>query len=1087
MRREYVHELFGAAAERFSDRTAIDAAAGPTTYRELEETSNRLANFLAAGGAPKGSPVAVVASDVAQIVAAILGTLKAGCAFVPVDPNLPAKRIEAMFAEVSPEWLIVESSAFDRVKGAARPGARVVCVGGGPLPDERERGRLVCLEGFADFRDASRPPVNNEPDDLCSVYFTSGSTGKPKGIAGRLKGIDHFIRWEMKTVGADESTRVSQLTSPSFDGFLKDVFVPLCAGGTVCVPEGRDIILDGRRLVDWIDEARLTVLHCVPSVFRSILNEELTPERFRHLRHVLLAGEPLLPSDVARWTEVFADRVRLTNLYGPTETTVVKLFYHVRPEDKGRRSIPIGQPMEGAAAIVMDAKGRPCPPGAVGEIYIRTPFRALGYYNRPEQTREVFVPNPFNDDPEDIVYRTGDFGRVAEDGLFEFLGRRDQQVKVRGVRVELGEVENALRAHPSVRDAAVVDREDLGGHKYLCAYVVAGEGVGAGALRRHLAESLPEYMLPSAFVLMERLPRTFNGKLDRRALPSPEQARRERPDDSTGPRTPTEELLAGIWSRVLGLQRVGPEDNFFELGGHSLLATQVMTRVRDAFQIELPLQNLFAAPTLGGLAAKVEQAVRERHGAETPRVERSVHEGEPPLSFPQQRMWTLSELERDGASYNVHANLRLEGSLGVPAFADALAEVVRRHESLRTIFPAEAGRPRQVVLAETQTALAQVDLSGLGADARERLAARLVTEEARRPFDLSEGPLLRAALLRLGPQEHHALFTMHHIVSDGWSLGVLTREVSALYGAFRAGRPSPLGELEIQYADFARWQREWLRGATLEARLAYWRGQLAGAPETLRLPADRPRKTAGPRRGANLAFTLDAGLTEKLKALGRREGVTLYMTLLAGFQALLHRLTGQDDIVVGSPIANRNQAETEALVGCFVNTLALRTSLAGDPTFRELLGRVRETALGAYAHQDIPFEAVNEALQRGARGRRAPLFRVWFVLQNAPLESVALEGVSVRARGADLGTAQFDLTLMMAEGPQGIGATLNYDSEMFDAGTAAALAEALQALLADAAEDADCPVLALRLGAESSGGQAARAATADEAQDQFVL
>jgi amino acid adenylation domain-containing protein len=449
---------------------------------------------------------------------------------------------------------------------------------------------------------------------MCYVYFTSGSTGTPKGIAGRLKGIDHFMRWEIKTFGLDHHTRVGQFTAISFDAFLRDMFVALCTGGTVCVPPDRDSILDTRKLIDWIDEQKITLIHCVPSLFRAVLNEELRADQFCSLKHILLSGEPLLPGDVKRWMNVYGERVQLVNLYGPTETTMTKFFYVVQPSDRERRSIPIGKPMEGARALVLDEKGIVCPPGRVGDIYIRTPFRSLGYYGQPELTSEVFIRNPFSQDPGDIIYKTGDLGRLLEDGNFEFLGRKDQQVKIRGVRIELGEIEGLLREHTSVKDTAVVDREDTSGHKYLCAYVVFSKEDQTDALRDFLSASLPEYMLPAAFVTLDKLPRTINGKVDRRALSTVQSVINMQ--TYVAPRTPVEVTLAGIWTRLLGIDQVGLNDNFFQIGGHSLLATQLISRVSESFNVGLPLRSLFDSPTIAGLALTITQAQVEQEDDE---------------------------------------------------------------------------------------------------------------------------------------------------------------------------------------------------------------------------------------------------------------------------------------------------------------------------------------------------------------------------------------------------------------------------------------------------------------------------------------
>ena len=477
------------------------------------------------------------------------------------------------------------------------------------------------MHDYTKYSQVEKPSVELEPDDMCYLYFTSGSTGKPKGIAGRLKAISHFINWEITTFNIKELSRCSQLITPVFDAFLRDIFVPLCSGGVVCVPKDVDTILDAKKLIEWIDNQQINLIHCVPSLFRSILNEDLEPKNFSSLQYILLSGEPILPADVSRWMDIYGDRIQLVNLYGASETTMTKFFYFVKPADQERRSIPIGKPMDGAAALVVDDRGKVCLPGMVGEIYIRTPYRTLGYYQQPELTNQVFVQNPFSNNPNDIVYKTGDLGRLLEDGNFECLGRKDGQVKIRGVRIELGEIENYLRLHISVKDVVVVDREDSKGDKYLCAYVVLFEELESGKLRDFLLQSLPEAMIPSVFVVMDALPRTISGKVDRRSLPLPN---RQQNRTFVPPRTPMETQLAQIWGQVLNLDRVGLNDNFFELGGHSLNATQLLSRVSKAFQIEIPLRSLFESPTLATQAESIETLCWAK---ETPQVPQYSFEG----------------------------------------------------------------------------------------------------------------------------------------------------------------------------------------------------------------------------------------------------------------------------------------------------------------------------------------------------------------------------------------------------------------------------------------------------------------------------
>ena len=628
------------------------------------------------------------------------------------------------------------------------------------------------------------------------------------------------------------------------------------------------------------------------------------------------------------------------------------------------------------------------------------------------------------------------------------MGVSTHQVKIRGFRIELGEVEAVLGQHPAVRESVVVVREDAPGEKRLVAYVVGRQGPvpAESELRGFLKEQLPDYMVPSAFVLLEALPLTPSGKVDRRALPAPDQVRPELGGAFLAPRTPVEEVLAGIWADVLRLEEVGVHDNFFELGGHSLLATQIMSRLCRTFQVELPLRTLFATPTVAGLADVLETTARAKRGLQTPPILPVSRGGTLPLSFAQERLWFLAQLEPDSSAYHIPAAFRLTGALNVTALEQSLNEIVRRHEALRTTLASVDGSPVQIIAESRTGPLRALDLSASPQAEREAAVRHLLNAEAQRPFNLAHDLPLRATLLRLGEQEHVLLLVMHHITFDAWSLGVFLRELAVLYGTFSAGQPSPLPELCVQYADYALWQRQQLQGVALDHHLTYWRRQLAGL-HRVEVPTDRPRPAVQTPRGARHCFVLSQTLTAALHALSRQEGATLFMTLLAAFQTLLHRYTGQDDIAVGAPIAGRTQVETEGLIGCFVNTLVLRTDLAGDPTFRELLGRVREVVLGAYAHQDLPFEKLVEELQPERNLSHAPLFQVLFVLQNAPTSALELPGLIVSPLPVDKGTAKFDLTLTLVEGTDGLRATVEYNIDLFDAATITRLLGHFQTML----------------------------------------
>ncbi len=1007
---ECIHEWFTETALRYPEAVAIECGERRLSYRELLERANTLANYLIGHGAGRDSIVALLMADTSERIVGMLGTMKAGAAFMPLDVRQPAARLRKLMELAPPEFVLTETTVGQ------------------------------------EYHNPVAPEVSSDPDQLSYIYFTSGSTGTPKAIAGRLKGIAHFINWEIEELGVGAGVRVSQLLSASFDGSLRDIFLPLCVGGTVCVPETREQVLEGRGLAQWLEEARIEVLHCVPSVFRAIVNEELRAEELQSLRYVVMAGEALLGRDVAKWKAVYGERVGLVNLYGTSETTMAKFSYRVAAGDEQREVMPIGKPIDGAQALILDERAEPCKRGVVGEIYIRTPYRSLGYYKQPELTAAVFVSNPFSDDPTDLVHKTGDMGRVLEDGNFEYLGRRDEQVKVRGARVELKEVENAVRGQAGVLDVAVIEREDASGYTYLCAYVVLAEGVQTAAIAEGLAQELPDYMVPSAYVEMEELPRTISGKVDRRALPETGAGGAA---DYIAPRTPVEELLVESWERLLSRERIGIDDNFFRLGGHSLLATQVMSRVRESFNVEIGLRVLFERPTVRGLGEVVEEKLRGAEKLEAPAITRVSRDGELVLSFAQQRLWFLDQLEPGSNAYNMGAAVRLQGTLDFTALEQSFREVIRRHESLRTRFGVVNGVPVQVIDETPEFSLPVLDLSTVAEAERDAEARRVGAEETQRPFDLSTGPLLRASVLRLSEQEHVLVFTMHHIVSDGWSIGVLVRELTTLYEAYTKGEESPLPELKIQYADYANWQREWLQGEVLEQQLGYWKKQLAGAPPVLELPTDYPRPAVQTFNGAHRSLRLTAELSRGLKELTQREGVTLFMTLLAAFQTLLSRYSGQDDIVVSTGIANRNRAETEPLIGFFVNTLVLRTDLSGEPTFRELLARVREVTLGAYAHQDVPFELLVEALAPQRDPRYTPLFQVMLVLQNPQQGEVAkLDGLRVSGMGGESGAAKFDLTLFVEEQGDELGLVLEYNTDLFAAATIEEMLESFQRLMA---------------------------------------
>ncbi|NMO13600.1 amino acid adenylation domain-containing protein [Pyxidicoccus fallax] len=1015
----HIHELFAEQARRTPDALALLHGDESLDYAELDSRANQLAHLLRARGVQAEVRVALCLERSMDLVVAVLATLKAGGAFVPMDPAYPSERLDFMLEDCS-AFVLLTTSELDV-----------------PVPVGTMKVELDTVEPYLSRQPTTAPAPRVSADNVAYIIYTSGSTGQPKGVMVTHRGVPNLVQAQGQAMELRPGTRVLQFASPGFDAAVSEVFVTLLSGATLCLASSREELLPGPGLVQWLQRQRIDVATLPPSALGV-----LPAEGLEGLRTLLSAGEACPPEVVARW----APGRRFLNAYGPTEATVCATMAPCVPE--GRKP-PIGTPLPNVRVYVLDAHLQPVPVGVPGELFLGGVGLARGYLERPALTAERFIPDGFSGVPGARLYRTGDRVRWREDGALEYLGRTDFQVKLRGFRIELGEVESTLRAHPDVREAVALVREDGAGGPKLVAYVVPGEGAApeeldTRALRTFLSDRLPEYMVPSALVALSVLPLTPHGKLDRKALPSADPAA-GKATEYLAPSTPTETLLADIWAQVLGVSRVGVEDNFFELGGHSLLATQVAARIQAFFGVELPLRELFAAPTVARLATRLEAltgAVVDSAGqlpAPTP-VPRT---GALPLSYAQQRLWFIDQLEPGSPAFNMLGHMALSGQLHVEPLRRSLEALVHRHEALRTVFREGADGPTQVISAPGPLTLPLIDLSSLPAEQRHAEARRLASEESLRPFVLATGPLVRMTLLKLEEQEHVLLLTMHHIISDGWSISVLVRELGTLYASFVEGSLAFLPPLSLQYADYAAWQRGWLDEAELEKQLAWWRQQLDGAPQDLELPVDRPRAYTAMPRGGLTAFCLPRELSDALEDFCVREGITPFMFLLAAFQVLLSRYSGQEDICVGTPVAGRNQAELEKLVGFFLNTLVLRTRLDGAPTVRQLLGRVRDTALGAFAHQHIPFEQ----LQPLRDLRQAPLFRAMFILQNYPQSELRLPGLTLRPMRREGHVAKTDLLLELTRTQEGFQGWLDYSADLFDASTVERMAGHLRTLV----------------------------------------
>ncbi len=1015
---ELVHQLFEGQVERHDGVAAIFGDE-KIRYSELNKRANQLAHYLLRLGVRPDDLVGLLMERSLEMVISVLGILKAGAAYLPLDPTYPSQRLSFMLQDAKASLVLTQQRLAE------------------VLPEQG--AQFVRID--ADWKDISTESAENPHSDaladhLAYVIYTSGSTGRPKGVAMTHRALSNLLGWELRKSSLKCGTRTLQFSSLSFDVSFQEIFSTLCAGGTLLLIS-EELQRDVYSLWQFISTEAIERLF-VPSVMLQQLAQvagqvETWPTS---LRQVITAGEQLQITPQISKLFYRLENCTLENQYGPTESHVATSFPLSGPVNTWSNLPPIGRPIANTQVYLFDKQLQPVPIGVPGELYLGGTCLARGYIHHPELTNERFIQNPLFGDRQERLYRTGDIARYLPDGNLEFLGRVDEQVKVRGYRIELGEIEAVLARHPAVQECAVAVPADDDGQKRIVAYIVTEEGISFDDLRKFLGETLPEYMIPSAFIKLDDLPLTASGKVDRRSL-SLIQGESLESDlvNYVPPRNPIEEMVAEIWAAVLHKPQVGVQDNFFELGGHSLLATQLLSRLRDAFQIELPLRSLFDAPTVTGIASKIaETRLIDRHLSQTPLV-RIARDADLPLSFAQERMWFFDQLAPGTSDYNVPLAIRVLGSLDVSVLERAISEIVRRHEVLRTTFTSNAGRPVQVIAEALPIKLPIIDLRHLPEIEREAAVQKLAIAEANQPFDLTTGPLVRVNVLQLGSEEHILLLTMHHIAFDGWSVGVLSREVSVLYAAFTMGQSSPLPDLPIQYADFAHWQRQLLQGEFAAEQLSYWKGQLEDAPAVLELPLDHPRSILLTAQGAAERFTLPEDLSQSLKVLGRREGVTLFMTLLATFKTLLYRYTGQAKITVGSPIANRNQLEVEGLIGCFINSLALRTDLEDSLTFQELLRRVREVTLGAYAHQDLPFEKLVEELQLERDLSRTPLFQVMLIFQNAPLSLPELPALIVQPEEIDTHKSVFDLTLTMWETGQEINGLIEYNAGLFEPAT----------------------------------------------------
>jgi amino acid adenylation domain-containing protein len=998
-----IHQLFEEQVERTPDAVAIVFEDKTLTYRELNSQANQLAHYI---GQKSEISIGICIERSLEMVIGLLAILKAGGAYIPIDPNYPEQRLGFILEEANISLLLSEEKLL-------------------PMLSKYQK-QIICLDG--DWEKIKQQNTNNpialvNPQNLAYLIYTSGSTGKPKGVQIPHIAVVNFLTSMSLTPGLRATDILLSVTTISFDIAALEIYLPLIIGARL-VLISREVATNGNKLSEQLALSQATVMQATPATWRLLLDTQWQGNQ--NLK-ILCGGEAL---DRALANQLLSRSREVWNLYGPTETTIWSSVYQVKSNSNSTKNIiPIGRPIANTQFYLLDAHQQLVPIGVEAELYIGGRGLARGYFNRPELTREKFISIP----PGlrgDRLYKTGDLARYLPNGELEYVGRIDNQVKIRGFRIELGEIEAVLAQYPHIKHSLVIVREDTPGEKRLVAYFIAREKLEIKQLREFLKSKLPDYMIPSVWVELEAFPLTPNGKCDRNSLPIPDSTIAQ--ESYLAPRTFTEKILANIWQEVLNLPQIGINDNFFDLGGHSLLATQVISKIRQTLSIDLPLRYLFELSTLEELATAIEQWSQQK---EIPPIQPVAREGNLPLSFAQQRLWFVAQLEPDSPAYNIPEALLCQGTLNIDVLTQTLQAIIQRHETLRTNFKVVGDEPVQVIQSKIDFQLPIIDLTSLSLTEREREVTKLTTIEALQPFDLERDSLLRVTLIRLNEREHIIFFTMHHIISDGWSTGILVREVATLYQAFLEGKRSPLPELPIQYADYAVWQRDYLQGEVLDKQLSYWKQKLGGRLPVLKLPYQKSKSAIKTNSSLSHNFELSQELSIALQQLSHQTKTTLFMVILATLKTLLYRYTQQDDIVVGVDIANRNRAETEGLIGFFVNLLVLRTDLSGYPSFRELLTRVREVTLSAYAHQDLPFEQLVRELETSRESNRTTLFQVLLVMDNVPTQELKLPGLTISPIEEVDSQAKFDLVLFISETATEISGSWKYNSDLFDADT----------------------------------------------------
>ena len=998
-----IHEWFENIVRNYTDSVAVEYKNNTITYSELNSQSNQLAHHLINEGIEKEDIVGICIDKSFEMVIASLAVLKSGAAFIPLDPSYPEERLNYIANDANIKLLVTIGNNEEIFQNQ---NIKVINI-------EKEKEKIET--GLK-----SNPDIKIYESNLAYIIYTSGSTGKPKGVMLQHKGFCNLIEQMHNDFNITEDSSVLQFASYSFDASIAEIFMPLLKRAKLSVID-KELAISPELLVDFMNKSNVTHATLPPSLL-SLIDE-----------HKIEKGKTFVSvGDSCSWSiaERFTNNVRLLNGYGPTEASVGSTWDVVNLEDKMYSlTAPIGKPIGNSKIFILDKNLKQVPIGGVGEIFIGGIGLARGYFNRPDLTAERFLPNPFANNPGERIYRTGDTARFLDSGAIEFIGRVDFQVKIRGFRIELGEIESQLNSFDEIKNSVVIASKDSNGNERLIGYIISdNKNIDTDEIKNKLRSNLPDYMIPYAIIQLDEFPLTPNGKVNRTVLPKAEEVTTNITDEL--PTNANEEIIANIWKDILKINQVSINQNFFEIGGHSLLATQVISRLNESFNIQLPIKYIFEFPTISVLSKEIEKFKTSAKN-KLPEIIKVDRNQRIPLSFSQKRLWFLNELKPDDPSYNIINAFKLIGDLNVDFFIQSINLVIDKHEILRTVFKNEHGEPYQKILDKIELNIEQNDFSNLSSEDVETKVRNIAIAESHTAFNLSEGPLLKIVLLKLKDSTNILVFTIHHIIADGWSIPILIKDIADNYNSLLKNKEVKQSELKIQFADYAVWQQTFLQSELYKTQLEYWKKELDGIQPLLELPLDKPRPSVQTFNGSKLSFSLEKNLTDSLNKISQQEGVTLYMTMLSAFQFLLAKYSNQNDVVIGTPIAGRNKKEIENLVGFFVNNLVIRTEFDNRLTFRKLLKNVRKKSLNAYSNQDLPFEKLVEELQPARDMSHAPIFQVMFVFQNIPYNSLEISDMELEPLKIETGTTTFDLSLTLSEGKETITGEFEFNTDLF--------------------------------------------------------